>query len=65
MYKIINNYKMYIAFHKQIARNSRCSDHIHNIVDDILSIFIYFNEYHIAGVMRMSPEDELIQFETC
>jgi hypothetical protein len=23
------------------------------------------NEYHIAGVMRMSPEDELIQFETC
>ena len=27
--------------------------------------FIYFNEYHIAGVMRMSPEDELIQFETC
>jgi hypothetical protein len=27
--------------------------------------FIDFNEYHIAGVMRVSPEDELIQFETC
>jgi hypothetical protein len=27
--------------------------------------FIYFNEYHIAGVMIKSPDDELIQFETC
>jgi hypothetical protein len=26
---------------------------------------IYVNEYHIAGVMIKSPEDELIQFETC
>jgi hypothetical protein len=24
-----------------------------------------FNEYHLAGVMIKSPEDELIQFETC
>jgi hypothetical protein len=26
--------------------------------------FIYFIEYHLAGVMIKSPEDELIQFET-
>jgi hypothetical protein len=41
------------------------SDHIPNIVEDIFIYFIYFNEYHIAGVMIKSPDDELIQFETC